>query len=147
MQYRVMFLTAILGLALVACDSGPKSASGFRLPDGDIERGKTAFLEMKCNACHTVAGVDLPAPEVAPPVTVVLGGETNKVHTYGQLVTAIINPSHELAKGYPLELIQSGGQSRMTNYNEVMTVHQMIDLVAFLQSRYKVVLPEPVGGL
>jgi hypothetical protein len=31
----------------------------------------------------------------------------------------------------------------MEDYNQVMTVSQMIDLVAFLQSRYRFVVPPP----
>ena len=66
-----------------------------------------------------------------------------QVKTYGALVTAIINPSHSLAPGYPKELITKDNQSAMANFNDTMTVRQLIDLVAFLQSRYKFVPPEP----
>jgi len=126
---------------MVACDAGPKSSMGFRLPDGDIEKGKAAFVELKCHLCHTVAGGELPPPEVVPPVMVNLGGQVRNVKTYGDLVTSIINPSHRLAKGYQKELITIDGKSRMTDYTEVMTVRQMINLVAFLQSQYEIVLP------
>ena len=132
---------AYFALSMAACDAGPKSSLGFRLPDGDIDKGKATFLELKCHLCHTVAGVELPSPEVAPPVMVNLGGQVRNVRTYGELVTSIINPSHRLAKGYKKELIEVEGKSRMTDYTEVMTVRQMINLVAFLQSRYEVVLP------
>ena len=63
--------------------------------------------------------------------------------TYGELVTSIINPSHVLSPGYPKELITKNNQSAMPNFNDTMTVRQLIDLVAFLQSRYELVLPEP----
>jgi mono/diheme cytochrome c family protein len=39
---------------------------------------------------------------------------------------------------YPKDRIVSGGQSRMPHYAERMTVRQMTDIVAFLQSRYVV---------
>jgi hypothetical protein len=65
------------------------------------------------------------------------------VKTYGELVTSIINPSHVLAPGYPKELITKDNRSAMADFNDKMTVHQLIDLVAFLQSRYELVLPEP----
>jgi hypothetical protein len=70
-----------------------------------------------------------------------LGGQVRNVRTYGELVTSIINPSHQFAKGYKKDLIQADGKSRMTDYTQFMTVRQMIDLVAFLQSRYEVILP------
>jgi hypothetical protein len=137
------FLVTItfFSLLLSACDRGPKAAAGFRLPEGSVDRGMAAFVELKCNDCHTVAGVKLPPPDKAPAVIVTLGGETPRVRTYGELVTSVINPSHRLARGYAPELIQADGQSRMPDYNEVMTVQQMIDLVAFLQSRYELVVP------
>jgi sulfur-oxidizing protein SoxX len=128
-------------LSMMACDAGPKSSMGFRLPDGDIEKGKAAFVELKCNLCHTVAGAELPSPEVIPPVMVNLGGQVRNIKTYGDLVTSIINPSHRLARGYKKESISTDGKSRMTDYTEVMTVRQMINLVAFLQSQYEIVLP------
>jgi len=73
--------------------------------------------------------------------SVVLGGESRTVKTYGELVTSIVNPSHSLALGYPKELITQGGQSAMTNFNDTLTVRQLSDLVAFLQSRYRLETP------
>jgi sulfur-oxidizing protein SoxX len=141
MQILKASVLAFLLMSMMGCDAGPRSSLGFRLPEGDIEKGKAAFLELKCHNCHTVAGVELPPPEVSPPVMVNLGGQVRSVKTYGELVTSIINPSHRLAKGYKRELIEVNGKSRMTDYTEVMTVRQMIDLVAFLQSRYELILP------
>jgi hypothetical protein len=46
-----------------------------------------------------------------------------------------------LARDYPEEEVALDGRSRMTVYNDVMTVQQLIDLVAFLQSHYQVVPP------
>ena len=141
----IMRRSIVLLMLLTAACSGPKSGAGLRLPDGDIERGKAAFLELKCNTCHTVAGTEMPSPsrDYAYVRVVVLGGEVRQVKTYGALVTSIINPSHSLAPGYPKELISKGDQSAMANFNDTMTVRQLIDLVAFLQSRYEFVPPEP----
>ena len=74
-----------------------------------------------------------------------LGGETYEIHTYGDLVTSIINPSHRIIRGYPKEVVEKDGKSRMLNFNSTMTVQQMIDLVAFLQSHYKFVPPEAIN--
>ncbi len=72
-----------------------------------------------------------------------LGGEVSRIGTYGELVTSIINPSHRLAKGHATEDISDEGKSLMTNYNDVLTVQQLIDLTAFLQSRYVLRKYEP----
>ena len=137
----------LLGAALVvalagACDGGRRSGRGLRLPDGDVERGRVAFVELGCPSCHEAEGVPA-APDIQPPVIVKLGGPVRRVETYGQLVTAIVNPSHRITSRYPREKVAIGDESRMENFNDRMTVAQLIDLVAFLQSKYEL-LPEPV---
>jgi hypothetical protein len=118
------------------------SEVGFRLPDGDPIEGREAFLYMQCHQCHTVAGEVFPELPLADPPYVELGGAVSRVKTYGQLVTAIINPSHKLAQGYPAELVSEDGESNMYVYNAHMTVQELIDLVMFLQPHYDVVAPK-----
>ncbi len=136
----------VVALALLGgagCDRGAKSAMGFRLPDGSAEQGLDDFVALQCHSCHVVIGIELPEPETRGPVLVKLGGEVGRIKTYGQLVTSIINPSHRLAGAYP-DAVSRDGQSLMRVYNEVMTVQQLIDLVAFLQAQYDE-LPVPTG--
>ena len=143
MKYAVPLFLFILISALVACDSGPRSPVGFRLPGGDVERGKAVFLEMECYLCHRVSGVEeLPHPTVNPLVPVVLGGRVFEVRTDGYLVTSIINPSHRLTREFRGgSLTTESGESRMPDHNDVMTVRQLTDLVAFLQSTYTTMPP------
>ena len=137
-------LASLMVLSLhFACSPREKSASGFSLPDGDVEKGKIAFVELKCSDCHTLAKINLPRPE-NPAITVALGGEEPVIRTDGELMTSIINPSHKLAWGYPKEQIEENGKSRMRDYSDVMTVRQMIDLVTFLHSQHTYVPPRPV---
>jgi mono/diheme cytochrome c family protein len=124
------------------CDRDPMSEVGFRLPDGDPVAGREAFLYMQCNQCHTIAGEYLPTIPLADPPYVELGGPVAKVKTYGELVTAIINPSHKLANGYAEDLVSEDGESKMYVYNGYMTVQELIDIVMFLQPYYDVVVPE-----
>lgn len=134
---KLLPLAVLIG-AVTACNSGRHSPAGFRLPEnGDVERGRTAFVALGCGGCHEVSGVDLPRPTVQPPVVVVLGGERAGEMPDGYLVTSIINPSYKLA-GYPRRLIAENGKSRMPDYTGTMTVRQVTDVVAFLQSHYKV---------
>ena len=131
-----------LAVSLAGCDRDPMSERGFRLPDGDAMAGREAFLYMQCNECHTIAGLTLPVIEGLDPPYVELGGEVTRVKTYGELVTAIINPSHKLADGYAEEVVSQDGQSKMYVYNRHMTVQELIDIVMFLQPHYDVVVPE-----
>jgi sulfur-oxidizing protein SoxX len=129
---------AIATLTLFAgCDAGPKSSMGFTLPDGDAAQGKAEFVAFRCYDCHKIAGLELPEREESEQTIVALGGEVSRIKTYGELVTSVINPSHRLAKGFDPEEVAEDGESKMTNYNDVLTVSQLIDLVAFLQSHYK----------
>ena len=127
----------------IGCGGGPKSSKGFSLPDGDKGRGKEAFVRFFCYDCHSVAGFELPEPTEPDQVVVKLGGEVPRIKTYGELVTSIINPSHRLATGYSKSLVSDEGESKMKNYNDVMSVSELIDLVAFLQSHYELEPYEP----
>ena len=130
-------------LAASGCTADPKSAEGFSLPDGNSQNGQETFAQLQCNACHTVAGVQFAKLEGTSEPIVALGGETPRVRTYGDLVTSIINPSHRFARGYADDDVKQNGDSKMRLYNDEMTVKQLIDLVAFLQSHYQVKAHQP----
>ena len=141
---RLSILTLLLTsvLLLSGCDEDrTMSERGFRLPEGDAMAGRETFLYMHCNQCHTIKGEELPTiPGFEPFVE--LGGAVTRVKTYGELVTAVINPSHKLAEGYAEDLVSEDGKSKMYVYNGFMTVQELTDLVMFLQPHYDVVPPE-----
>jgi mono/diheme cytochrome c family protein len=123
----------ILGaIALPAC----ATMGGYQLPGGDAARGRAAFATLGCQACHRIEGI----AELAAGGDVVLGGQTTRVRTYGDLVTSIVNPSHKLARGYPRTENRESPMSA-AYVNERMTVQQLVDVVAFLQSEYELVPP------
>jgi mono/diheme cytochrome c family protein len=141
---KLSILTLLLALvfALGGCDKErTMSERGFRLPDGNAAAGRETFLYMHCNQCHTIEGETLPSiPGFEPFVE--LGGTITRVKTYGELVTAVINPSHKLADGYAKDLVSEDGKSKMYVYNGFMTVQELTDIVMFLQPYYEVVPPE-----
>jgi len=141
---RFSALTLLLTCVLVlsGCDEDrTMSERGFRLPEGDAMAGRETFVYMHCNQCHTIKGEQLPTiPGFEPFVE--LGGAVTRVKTYGELVTAVINPSHKLADGYATDLVSEDGKSKMYVYNGFMTVQELTDLVMFLQPHYDVVPPE-----
>lgn len=141
-MWRAYFSLLLLPLALtIACNSDRHSAAGFRLPSsGDMERGKAVFLELKCHTCHQVNGVNLPHSPSTAEVRVMLGGETLRDMTDGYLVTSIINPSARIAP-HRDDLRKPDGTSRMPIYADNLTVRQLTDLVAFLQSHYTLRAP------
>ena len=131
----------IVLLLVGACSSEQIATRDFSLPPGIAENGRELFTEYRCTSCHTLADTEFNDDEWRLTenggIAVELGGETTKVKTYGDLVTSIINPSHRLAKGYPLDQISENGNSKMEYYNEVMTVEELIDLVTFLKTKYQ----------
>ena len=128
-----MWLVLAFVGASMACSTARDPAKGFRLAgNGDPHRGKAAFLEFGCNTCHEVRGANLPRPAVQP---VVLGGSVMAEPSDGYLVTAIINPAYHAVR-YPGANGSQAGQPHMPEYASRMTVQQLTDIVAYLQSRY-----------
>jgi len=124
-------------ICLSACDRDNRGQVDIYLPEGDAAKGKMHFVSLGCVSCHSVIGAELPEPAEAGPVRVLLGSHTGLRMSYGQLVTSIVNPSHRLSPRHPRDKISQEGESLMTIYNDVLTVTQLTDLVAFLQAHYE----------
>jgi hypothetical protein len=132
---RLAVFISLSCLMLGACEQQDK---GFNLPAGNAAQGKANFVLLQCNECHSVSDVAY----VGKSINVKLGGLTTQVKTYGDLVTSIINPSHKLSRGDDLTTRTADGTSAMRNYNDFLTVQELIDLVAFLQDEYELWVPE-----
>ncbi|MCI2284224.1 cytochrome C [Colwellia sp. MSW7] len=148
MNIKLLVVTLFAILTLFACNQGVDSPQGFSLPKGNIVKGEAAFMKYQCLACHSLENYsvnrddyELITKEFKQPIP--LGGTSAVVTTYAQLVTSIINPSHKIAKKANLseEVTNEDGSSKMRIYNDVMTVSELIDLVAFLQPKYKIKPP------
>jgi len=94
-----------------------------------------------CNECHEVVGADLPTRTAQARVPVVLGGRIYQPITDGYLMTSIIYPWYQFGHQFtrnPRDEITRKGEPRMPHYADRATVRQLVDIVAFLQSRYTV---------
>ena len=139
---KLFVLLGSFGAALVLVGCDPQQR-GFVLPPGDSQRGQQTFVELRCNACHSVKGsVERLEDEGHLQIYVQLGGEVTRVKTYGDLVTSIVNPSHKLSRGPDPRHTTPEGESKMPRYNEVMTVQQLIDITAYLAGTYSLWSPE-----
>ena len=131
-------MTIAAGLAALLLATGCTPASSgdsVVLPVGDAASGQELFLSYGCNGCHVIPGLDL--PEGDGPLRITLGGRVSKVKSYSELVTSVINPSHKFVPRRRPEEVSADGESLMTVYNDVMTVTELINIVAFLESRYE----------
>ena len=134
---RLVKTVLVLGLGITAsCGTEYQAVKGFSLPEGDPTQGQEVFTSMQCNSCHKLPGIAQLEWEEHH-ISVPLGGEVTRIETYGELVTSVINPSHRIARAYQEDYVDEQGQSMMMNYNDVMTVTQLVDLVAFLQDQYE----------
>ncbi len=123
-------------------DTGCQRGSDeYALPAGNADVGKTSFIELGCNLCHSVGEISWTGKGTGHPHHP-LGGETTRVKNYGDLVTSIINPSHKVSRDYIIQRRRVLDDSPMTNYNEVMTIQELINLVTFLHGEYKLVVPD-----
>ena len=139
---KQIFLTPlfILTLLLAACDIGPNSGRGFSLPEGNLDKGRATFVELECNACHTVGDIERITGNEGLDINIQLGGEVTVIKTYGDLVTSVINPSHKVIRRHSKQKVfTEEGESKMIAYNEFMTVQQLVDLVTYLESNYQIV--------
>jgi cytochrome c len=102
-----------------------------KLPLGDPEAGKRAFVELSCVACHRVAG----QPGLPEPVSGSQGpslGPLQALQSPSQIATSIVSPSHQIVED--LRVARDGDLSPMGDYTASMTVRQLVDLIAFVRS-------------
>ncbi len=139
---RAIPVLLLLVAVLTGCDTGRDSPKGFSLPEGDAEAGKKVFLYTGCLSCHVIDGIESDiAIELDEPIK--LGGKTTQIKTYAELVTSVINPSHKIPRKFRDQGTTEDGASKMRNYNDTLTVQQLIDLVTFLETRYELAVYQP----
>lgn len=137
-----MLAAAVIGVAtLSACRTYPDYSSDFRFPiqNGDVAQGREAFVALGCPQCHTVKGDQLPAFTGTRFISFELGGDLIFAKTYADIVTSIINPNHIISDRY-LEQLPSVQRNRANTspmyMNPNMKVTELIDIVAYLNSKY-----------
>lgn len=135
--FPLMILTPLFvtGVALAAAtDNANEQTLTLTLPKGDAKAGMVAFRSLGCFNCHPLSGVE--GQKVRSPVSStspapLLDSRLAKMDA-GELATSIVAPSHKVSS---VVAEQSGGKlSPMGDYSEVLTVRQLADLVAYLQS-------------
>jgi cytochrome c2 len=109
----------------------PKAWS-FTLPGGDAEAGKAAFEKMECYSCHRVPGAGLPKERSSGGIGPDLAAGYAKLPA-GFLAESIMS-RHQYISG-TLEKYTGGDKvsSKMGDYSSIMTVRELIDIVAFLK--------------
>lgn len=143
MKYLLLIFSIVASITLISCSKGADSPKGFSLPKGDAQAGEAVFMKYQCLSCHTLEGITQEGIHKNAEISVALGGKTRKTVTYADLVTSVINPSHKLASRYLIADVSVDGTSKMIVFNDVMTVTELVNLVAFLQPKYTLVPYQP----
>lgn len=136
-------ILAVIGTA-TAGGCATDSTFGFPVEQGDIAAGRQAFIAHRCQQCHTIAGEQLPELAGMSWPILQLGGETTIMRSYADLTTSIVNPNHAISQRYEDQLrLQAEvplNSPMPTPDLDTMTVRQLIDLVAFLDSKYELLV-------
>jgi mono/diheme cytochrome c family protein len=128
--------------ALHASGGVPKGWK-FLAPRGDAAKGREAFVTLECFACHEVKGEDFPktskrAQEPGPALT-----GMGSHHPAEYFTESIVNPNRVIVLG--AGYTGPDGLSKMPDYSDVMTVRQLLDLVAYLKSLKGEMTHQPAG--
>jgi uncharacterized protein involved in high-affinity Fe2+ transport/mono/diheme cytochrome c family protein len=104
----------------------------FRFPDGDPAAGRAVFTKLECYQCHTIQVEPLPptaaaAGNIGPELTG-MGGH----HPVEYFAESILDPNAIIVTGPGYT--DADGMSIMPDYRDTMTVAELIDLLAYLQS-------------
>jgi hypothetical protein len=139
-----IILGAVWTLSLAGCASS--LLFGFPVEEGDIAAGRQAFIDHRCQECHTIADERLPPLAGMSWPMLQLGGPTTIVRSYADLTTSIINPNHAISERYRDQQLLRAEiplESPMRRPNlDTMTVRQLIDIVAFLDSKYELLVED-----
>jgi len=153
LQYLLLFTVSLLlgmrvlsSLAQPASSPGPgghapptgsgghgahQTPEGWKLtwPQGDPVKGREVFVKLECYSCHAVKGEQFPAPsgEIGPELAAM-----GPLHDAEYFAEAIIHPNAVIEKGRDYEA--ADGSSKMPSYNDLVTVQEVIDLVAYLKT-------------
>ncbi len=111
-------------------EHGPPEGWKFTLPrGGDPVRGRAVFVKLECFRCHEVKGERFPPPGPGGAVGPELSGMAAH-HPPEFFAESIINPNAVIDKGRGYE--GPDGSSKMPSFNGIMTVQELVDLVAYL---------------
>ena len=140
-------LLAALGLPALLAGCVSTALFGFPVDQGDIAAGRQAFIDHRCHQCHSIADEIMPPLAGAGRPILELGGSTTIIHSYADLTTSIINPNHAISERYRDQQLllktEIPLESPMPKPNlDTMSVSQLIDIVAFLDSKYRVMVED-----
>jgi hypothetical protein len=129
-------LVALLGDSTLSTAAEPRLPRSWRftLPAGRASAGEQVFVKMECYSCHTVAGKRFGDTTQNPGG---IGPDLTAAHARlprEYLAESIVNFERYIAHGQPRKrYLAADGTSRMGDYNDLLTIRDLLDLVEFLK--------------
>lgn len=125
-------LLLVLVVVLGGCADRTRLAE---LPDGDPIRGRAAFVERGCLACHDPAFDEAMPSPAHPELAVTLGGKVRWVPGVGHIASDIAVPSARISRA-AASSTTADGRSRMPDLSSSLTLREVADLAAYVQTQY-----------
>ncbi len=104
------------------------AAAEFLMPEVDADEGKDVFEDMKCWQCHKTPGFEDKSPEKEGPDLAGIAGMQDAQY----LFDSIVFPNKVILKGQGYT--GDDGKSVMPEFHDTMTLRQLYNLVAFMQT-------------
>jgi cytochrome c2 len=106
-------------------------ARQFTFPEGDSLAGKELFDEAGCSACHEAPGFEWEedAEYIGPNLANIAS-----IQNTDYLFESIVDPNAVIVRTAGSEDAGSSDESRMPEFRDILTVGQVFDLVAFLET-------------
>ncbi len=104
----------------------------FRVPAGSPTAGREAFVTLRCHSCHTVTGESFPPVQPSERSAAPDLAGMGTFHPAAYLLESILHPNAVVVTGPGY--VGSDGLSIMPDYSDLLTVRQLLDLVAYVQS-------------
>jgi len=128
----ILLVTTGMVAAQVSAEDIGFEAGVLAFPKGDPEGGRFVFYEFRCNSCHRTQDSRLAEQKPVAAVRAPELGAGQTSQTTCDLASSVISPSHRIGEQYQLQI--EGELSPMGDFSGIMTVRQLIDLVAYLET-------------
>src|SRR5437867_870434 len=101
----------------------------FRRRAGNPRRGRDVFARLECFRCHRLRGESYPPPSGAGPELTGIGGH----HPRSYIAESILDPNTVIIEGPGY--MGPDGRSTMPDYRDALSVADLLDLVAYLETQ------------
>lgn len=127
-----LVLAALASITALSAESHAQGHAGHSTHPADAARGRQVYADLECYRCHAIHGESFAG---APGDVKTAGPDLTGMGSYHPaeyLAESVVNPDAVIVEG--AGFTGAGRLSIMPSYADRLTVRQLLDLVAYLQS-------------